>query len=153
MLVSVRLSIQVATTELMSKPGGFWALAYIIQSPRLLDRAREEIAFLDPDIDPKDYHQHLPFLTSCLSEVFRTGSATSSLRRVEIDTLLPPELCDGKRIMLKAGTELLSATAPTHMSTQHFGSEASLFKADRFLQREGAEKAPLPMLNRLVLCF
>ncbi|KAF4439683.1 putative phenylacetyl-CoA ligase, partial [Fusarium austroafricanum] len=122
-------------------PTFYWLLLYILDRPDLLARIRAEIedaaiitihngnrrvSFNIAEFDVK-----LPLLVSCYRETMRLVNQSISMRRILQDTsITTPE---GTTYLLKKGTDLQLPAGVAHYEQSVWGSDAKLFKPERFL--------------------
>ncbi|KAM0169429.1 hypothetical protein ACHAPF_009998 [Botrytis cinerea] len=109
----------------------FWAIAYIVHKPELLDNLRTEVApAVGTDgetVNLKYLTEDCPRLEAFFNEVLRVNSAGALAREV-----VTPTLFSGK--VLAKGTKLMIPYRQLHLDGQAWGRNARDFDPERFLK-------------------
>ncbi|KAM0161258.1 hypothetical protein ACHAPG_002461 [Botrytis cinerea] len=109
----------------------FWAIAYIVHKPELLDNLRAEVApAVGTDgetVNLKYLTEDCPRLEAFFNEVLRVNSAGALAREV-----VTPTLFSGK--VLAKGTKLMIPYRQLHLDRQAWGRNARDFDPERFLK-------------------
>lgn len=119
----------------------FWTFAEVFSGPEYIERIRQEVLRVvvetknetgrNVTINAKNLEADCPFLGACFREVLRLHSAQVGYRRVMKDTTL--EDTDGRRYLLKEGTNMQWSASVTHFMPEIWGDDAASFKPERFL--------------------
>ncbi|KAK8043804.1 cytochrome p450 [Apiospora phragmitis] len=112
-----------------SRKAAFWLLAYLLQTPSLIDVVREETAPMfraDGTFDFDYLHKSVPQLDSMWNEMLRLASFAASVRYITDDTII-----GNKR--LRKGNRLIVPYRQLHMEEAIFGAPVDEFCHQRFL--------------------
>lgn len=112
-----------------TRKAAFWLLAYMLQTPSLIDVVRQETApafRADGTLDLRHLHASVPQLDAMWHEMLRLASFAASVRYVAADTVV-----GGKR--LRRGGRLLIPYRQLHLDEGVFGAPAAAFRPARFL--------------------
>jgi|SRR3569833_1484274 len=113
------------------RKAAFWLLAYMLQTPSLLDVVREETkaAFRDDDtIDYAHIYNRCPRLEAMWNEMLRLTAYAASVRFITEDTVIGGKL-------LRKGNRIVISYRQLHFDESVFGAGVEQFKPDRFLKR------------------
>lgn len=114
-----------------SRKASFWLLAYLIQTPSLINAVREETAAAfrsDGTIDVEHLHKSVPQLDAMWAEMLRLSAFAASVRYITADTII-----GGKK--LKRGNRLIVPYRQLHMNEAVFGDHVETFQHERFLKK------------------
>lgn len=114
-----------------SRKAAFWLLAYLLQTPGLVDIVREETAPVfraDGAFDFDYLHTSVPQLEAMWNEMLRLASFAASVRFITADTIL-----GSKR--LRKGNRLIVPYRQLHMDESIFGQPVDQFQHQRFLEK------------------
>ncbi|KAK8127348.1 cytochrome p450 [Apiospora sp. TS-2023a] len=113
-----------------SRKAAFWLMAYLLQTPSLIDVVREETAPLfraDGTFDFERLHSAVPQLDAMWNEMLRLASFAASVRYITADTVI-----GSKR--LRKGNRLIVPYRQLHMDEAIFGAPVDQFRHERFLE-------------------
>ncbi|ROT42880.1 putative cytochrome P450 oxidoreductase [Sodiomyces alkalinus F11] len=113
-----------------SRKASYWLLAYLLQTPGLIDIARKETApAFRPDgtVDLDYLHSSLPQVDAMWSEMLRMSAFAASVRFITDDTVI-----GGKT--LKKDKRLIIPYRQLHMDQRVFGEDIDQFRHERFLE-------------------
>lgn len=115
----------------------FWILAYALHDPNLLNNLRKETS---PAIHEKGVHldyllDNCPYLEAVYNEVLRLTASSSTVRSVTHAT-------DLHDIILSPGNIVLIPSRQLHFDENAFGSDASQFRPERFLEDKYLSRNP-----------
>lgn len=117
----------------------FWTIAYLVHTPKLLDRIRTEVApALTVDqgtVNPKYLTEKCPCLEAFFNEVLRLNSAGAFAREV-----IMPTIFDGN--MLLKGTKLILPYRQLHLEEDVWGPSTHEFSPERFIKDKSLARNP-----------
>jgi cytochrome P450 len=132
-----------------------WTLSHILRTPTLIEALRSEASKAISSMTPPKLSTLLrlpaaqlpplvPLLSSCIQETLRLCTSSFSIRRVAEDAILPPNICGngiGKHagLSLKKDEILICQTRQSHLDTDGWGHNASTWRAERFLDKDGVK--------------
>ncbi|KAI1127998.1 cytochrome P450 [Nemania abortiva] len=114
-----------------SRKAAFWLLAYLLETPSLIDIVRSETdpAFgADGSIDFTYLHTSVPQLDAMWAEMLRLSAFAASVRIVTADTIV-----GGKT--LRQGNRLMVPYRQLHINEAVFGDEVETFRHTRFIEK------------------
>jgi cytochrome P450 len=115
-------------------PTLFWLLYYIYSDVELLSKIRNELslAIRGEEIEPQRIMSACPYLQSAFKEVLRFHASSLSTRFVLEDVTLEEGL------ILRNGSVMHIPSSILHRDPLHWGNDAGIFDAARFLPVNGA---------------
>lgn len=105
-------------------------LAYLLQTPSLLNMARQETAPAfreDGTVDLEYLHSSVPQLDAMWNEMLRLSAFAASVRYITADTVV-----GGK--VLRKGNRLIIPYRQLHLDKSVYGESVDQFQHERFLQ-------------------
>lgn len=117
-------------------PTLFWMLTFIVSTPGLAERVREELQPLVRRVDDEAildvrWDSRCPLLLSCYREVLRLTSTTAITGRFAEDTEVT--CSDGRTYTIKAGIDTQISGTASHTIPQVWGANVGEFDPERFL--------------------
>ncbi|KAI1159807.1 putative cytochrome P450 oxidoreductase [Nemania serpens] len=112
-----------------TRKAGFWMLAYLLETPSLMDEVREETALAireDGTVDFDYLHHSAKRFDASWNEMLRLASFGASVRLITTDTVVGGKL-------LRKGNRLIIPYRELHMDSSVYGQSVHQFQPQRFL--------------------